>query len=118
MRNLGGAIGIALIDTILEQRTQGHVDRLIERLQAGDPSAARLVGLPLSQFHNVPLGPIDDLTKAIVAPMVKRAALTMSFNEAWIAIAILFAVSLLALPLMRRAHIPDTAMGPGTIHGH
>jgi DHA2 family multidrug resistance protein len=118
MRNLGGAIGIALIDTILEQRTQGHVDSLIERLQAGDPSAARLVGLPLSQFHNVPLGPIDDLTKAIVAPMVKRAALTMSFNEAWIAIAILFAVSLLALPLMRRAHIPDTAMGPGTIHGH
>ena len=118
MRNLGGAIGIALIDTILEQRTQGHVDHLIERLQAGDPDAARLVGLPLAQFHNVPLGPIDDLTKAIVAPMVKRAALTMSFNEAWIAIAILFAVSLLALPLMKRAHIPDTAMGPGTMHSH
>ncbi len=118
MRNLGGAIGIALIDTILEQRTQGHADHLIERLQAGDPDAARLVGLPLAQFHNVPLGPVDDLTKAIVAPMVKRAALTMSFNEAWIAIAILFAVSLLALPLMKRAHIPDTAMGPGTVHGH
>ena len=48
----------------------------------------------------------------------KRAALTMSFNEAWIAIAILFAISLLALPLMKRAHIPDTAMGPGTMHGH
>lgn len=118
MRNLGGAIGIALIDTILEQRTQGHVDRLIERLQAGDPDAARLVGLPVAQFHNLPMGPIDDFTKAIVAPMVKRAALTQSFNEAWIAIAILFAISLLALPLMKRAHIPDTAMGPGTVHGH
>jgi DHA2 family multidrug resistance protein len=118
MRNLGGAIGIALIDTILEQRTQGHVDHLIERLQAGDPAAARIVGLPVSQFHNVPMGPVDDLTKAIVAPMIKRAALTMSFNEAWIAIAALFAVSLLALPLMKRAHIPDTAMGPGTLHIH
>ncbi len=117
MRNLGGAIGIALIDTILEQRTQSHADHLIDRLQAGQIDAAKEVGLPLDRFHNVPLGPIDDLTKAIVAPMVKKAALTESFNEAWIAIAILFAISLLALPLMRRAHIPDTAMGPGTEHG-
>jgi DHA2 family multidrug resistance protein len=116
MRNLGGAIGIALIDTILEQRTQGHADHLIAQLQAGRTEAAREVGLPLAQFHNVPLGPIDDITKAIVAPLVKKAALTESFNEAWIAIAILFAISLLALPLMKRAHIPDTAMGPGTEH--
>jgi DHA2 family multidrug resistance protein len=118
MRNLGGAIGIALIDTILEQRTQGHADHLIARLQNGDPNAARIVGLPVAQFHNVPMGPVDDLTKAIVAPMIKRAALTMSFNEAWIAIAVLFAISLLALPLMKRADIPDTAMGPGTVHSH
>jgi DHA2 family multidrug resistance protein len=116
MRNLGGAIGIALIDTILERRTQGHADHLIDQLQAGRIDAAKEVGLPLAQFHNVPLGPIDDITKAIVAPLVKKAALTESFNDAWIAIAILFAISLLALPLMKRAHIPDTAMGPGTDH--
>jgi DHA2 family multidrug resistance protein len=117
MRNLGGAIGIALIDTILEQRTQGHADHLIDQLQAGRTDAAREVGLPLAQFHNVPLGPIDDITKAIVAPLVKKAALAESFNEAWIMIAIFFAISLLALPLMRRAHIPDSAMGPGTENG-
>lgn len=114
MRNLGGAIGIALIDTILEQRTQGHVDRLIERLAARDVDAARQVGIPIRQFLSAPPGPVDEITKAIVAPMVKRAALAQSFNEAWILIAVLFAVSLLALPLMRRAHIHDSAMGPGT----
>jgi DHA2 family multidrug resistance protein len=113
MRNLGGAIGIALIDTILEQRTQGHVDSLIARLQARDVAAAREVGIPIRQFLSAPPGPIDDMTKAILAPMVKRAALTQSFNEAWLMIAILFAVSLLALPLMRRAHIADSTMGPG-----
>jgi DHA2 family multidrug resistance protein len=118
MRNLGGAIGIALIDTILEQRTPAHVDHIIARLQAGSPEAAREVGLPLAQFHNVPLGPIDDLTKAIVAPLVQRAALTESFNEAWRIIAVLFAISLLALPMMRRAHMRDSAMGPGTDHVH
>jgi len=114
MRNLGGAIGIAMVDTILEQRTSGHATQLIARLQAGDPQAARFVGLPVAMFHNQAMGPVDDLTKAMIAPLVKKAALTQSFNEAWLVIAALFALSLLMLPLMRRAHIPDSAMGPGT----
>ena len=52
MRNLGGAIGIAMMDTILEQRTPHHLSALVARLQAGDPQAARLVGLPVASFHN------------------------------------------------------------------
>ena len=113
MRTLGGAIGIALIDTVLEQRTVGHVTRLLARLQAGDPDAARAVGLPMEMFHNVPLGPIDDMTKAIVLPMVTRAALTESFNEAWQILAGLFVLSLFALPLMRRVRLANSPMGPG-----
>jgi DHA2 family multidrug resistance protein len=112
-RNLGGAIGIALIDTILEQRTKGHVTDLLYRLQAGDPNAARVVGLPIALFHNVPMGSIGPVTRALVLPMVQRAAITESINEAWLVIALLFWFSLLALPLMRRAHLVDTAMGPG-----
>ena len=103
MRNLGGAIGIALIDTILDQRTPGHVTALIARLQAGDPRAAKLVGLPVKLFHNQAMGPVDEATKQTIAPMIKRAALVQSFNEAWLAIGILFALALLALPLLRAA---------------
>lgn len=101
-RNLGGAIGIALIDTILAQRVPAHIAALVKRLQAGDPDAARVVGLPLATFHNVPLGPIDEATRAQVAPLVEQAALVLSFNEAWLVVGGLFAVSLLALPLLRR----------------
>jgi DHA2 family multidrug resistance protein len=101
-RNLGGAIGIALIDTILAQRVPAHIAALVKRLQAGDPDAARVVGLPLANFHNVPLGPIDEATRAQVAPLVEQAALVLSFNEAWLVVGGLFAVSLLALPLLRR----------------
>ena len=36
MRNLGGAIGIALIDTVAEQRTTTHVTHIVNRLRAGD----------------------------------------------------------------------------------
>ncbi|HEY5347939.1 MAG TPA: DHA2 family efflux MFS transporter permease subunit [Rhizomicrobium sp.] len=114
MRNLGGAIGIALIDTVAQQRTPIHAAAFIARLQAGDPAAARTVGLPVAMFHNQAMAPIDEMTKAMIAPLIRRAALAQSFNEAWILIAILFAVSLLALPLMRRAHIAPSVFGPGT----
>jgi DHA2 family multidrug resistance protein len=101
MRNLGGAIGIALIDTILEQRTPRHADYLIGRLEAGDPHAARMVGLPVEYFHNQPMGPIDPSMKATVVPMIERAALTVSFNEAWLLIGILFLISIVFVPFIR-----------------
>ena len=100
-RNLGGAIGIALIDTILEQRSPVHAVSLTAQLKAGDPVAAALVGLPVEQFHNTPMPPIDAATEAIVIPMVERAAAVMSFNEAWLMLGAVFVVSLLALPLLR-----------------
>ena len=102
MRNLGGAIGIAFIDTILEQSTPIHATELISRLEAGDPGAARLVGLPLDRFQNVPLGPIDDATRTLIEPLVQRAAFVLSFNEAWFMLGIIFALSLLIMPLVRR----------------
>ena len=101
MRNLGGAIGLALIDTVLEQRTPTHVDAIVARLQAGDASAARLVGLPTERFVGVPIGPIDEATHALVAPLVERAGLVAAFNDAWLMVGGLVLLSMLALPLFR-----------------
>jgi MFS transporter, DHA2 family, multidrug resistance protein len=111
IRNLGGAIGIALIDTLVEDRAGGHVARLVAKLQGGDPVTARFVGLPVALFHNRPMGPVDDLTRTLITPLIKRAALTQVLNEAWIALAILFALSLLVLPLMGRMHPKSSATG-------
>jgi DHA2 family multidrug resistance protein len=102
MRNLGGAIALALIDTVLEQRAPVHAERLIARLQAGDADAARFVGLATERFTGVPLGPIDQATKDFVAPLVERAAAVASFNDAWLMLAVLVGLSLLAVPLFRK----------------
>jgi DHA2 family multidrug resistance protein len=102
MRNLGGAIGIAAIDTILTERTPGHVASLVKRLQAGDPKAAALAGLPTGPFHNHPMGPVDPVTQALIEPMVRHAALTQSCNEAWWLLGGLFLLALLLLPAMPR----------------
>jgi DHA2 family multidrug resistance protein len=112
MRNLGGAIGIALVDTILVQRTPTHANELGARLQAGDPDAARIVGLPAQLFHGHDMGPVNETMRAIAEPLVRKAALVQSFNEAWLLIGVLFTLSLFVVPWMRR--IPRSSMGPAS----
>jgi MFS transporter, DHA2 family, multidrug resistance protein len=102
MRNLGGAIGIALVDTVAEQRTPTHVTHIINRLQAGDPVTAESVGLPSAMFHGHSMGPVSEGVKQMVAPLVNRAALTTSFNEAWLLLGVLFLLSLPAIALLSR----------------
>lgn len=104
MRNLGGAIGLAIIDTIVEQRAPEHVRALAARLMAGDASAARFVGLPTDRFKGIPLTHIDQATRDFVAPLVRRAGLVAAFNDAWLFIGGLLLLSLLLLPLMRRGN--------------
>ena len=103
MRNLGGAIGLALIDTVLEQRTPTHVAVLVARLQAGDASAARLVGLPTERFTGVPIGEVDEATRALVAPLVERAGLVAALNDAWLLIGGLVVFSMVVLLVFLRS---------------
>jgi DHA2 family multidrug resistance protein len=101
MRNLGGAIGLALIDTVLEQRAPAHAAALVARLQAGDAAAARFVGLPTERFTGVPIGAVDQATRDLVAPLVERAGLVAAFNDAWLWIGGAMLLSLLLAPMLR-----------------
>jgi DHA2 family multidrug resistance protein len=104
MRNLGGAIGIALIDTILEQRTPTHAAKLGEKLQSGDIVTAKLIGLPMAQFHKL-LSPKSAMhMQGFIEPLIQRTALVLSFNEAWLMLGAVFLLAFLAVPLMRRSH--------------
>ena len=103
MRNMGGAIGIALVDTVLQERAPVHVERLVERLQAGERTAAQFAGLPLERFTGHPLGPIDAFTRALVKPLVERAALTLASNEAWLLAGAIFVAATLLLLLAPRS---------------
>lgn len=103
LRNLGGAIGIALIDTILEQRTPIHGTQIGEALAAGSRRVAAEVGLPVHLFHDTPMPPMDEFSRLSMEPLVTRAALVRSFNEAWLLIGAMFVLVLLVIPFMRKA---------------
>jgi DHA2 family multidrug resistance protein len=109
MRNLGGAIGLAVIDTLIEQRAPIHAAALAARLQAGSRTAAQFVGLPLDQFNGQPLGAIDDATRDLVAPLVQHAGLTLALNEAWLVLGGAVVVSLAAFPWLRRMTTPSNS---------
>jgi DHA2 family multidrug resistance protein len=102
MRNIGGAVGLAVIDTVLELRPAHHVDRIVAALLDGDRDMALFVGLPPERFTGMPLEEIDAATRQVVEPLVERAAAVASFNEAWWLVGGLVGLALLALPLMRK----------------
>jgi len=107
MRNLGGAIGIALIDTVIYGRAPVLGRAIVRRLEAGDVATARAVGIPLELFRAHGRGPIDADTAAILKPMVEHLALVRAINEAWLMMAILTVLALACLPLARPARALD-----------
>jgi MFS transporter, DHA2 family, multidrug resistance protein len=112
MRNLGGAIGIALIDTILYGRTEGHALALRDRLLAGDVTAAQAIGLKVELFLHRPADVTDAQAEAYVRPMVEKAALAMSVNEAWAMLAGFALLALLLIPFAGKFESGHTAADP------
>lgn len=107
MRNLGGAIGLALIDTIIFGRAEMHGRALVERLSRGDAAAFDFVGLPSIP---VPIQVIPEKMQ-LVHRAVERAALTMAINEAWAMIACLtVAGAFLAWAASNKAACPKEAI--------
>ena len=109
-RNLGGAIGIAVVDTLSTERAPALANALASRLQNGDREAARFAGLPLERFHGTPIGPTSAADREFVRPLIDHAAATIAFNEAWVLLGLVMAISLLLIPWLRprrMTHPPD-----------
>lgn len=102
MRNLGGAIGIALIDTVLYGRAPVLGDRLVEQMKGGSVDAAGFVGIPLDDFAALAQGSIDVDALGDLQDKVEKAALAMAVNEAWLMLAAITLAAVLALAAARR----------------
>lgn len=107
MRNVGGAIGIGLVDTVVNVRPASVAARLAADLSAGSRRTAEYVGLPTSLFNGHALAHPDPAQVAFARPLVERAAATIAFNEAWALLGALMLASLVALPFLRREERRD-----------
>jgi len=94
MRNLGGAIGIAVCGTILNDRTNEHFLHLAEHLNSSNSSAQAL----LSHGSRSALSQLWALTF--------REAQTQAFADAFLAVMACLIVALLLIPLMNKVAAP------------
>lgn len=112
-RNLGGAVGLAGINTMLQSRTDLHAARLAESVRWGSAVAEeRIAGIAQS------LAPVlgaeaQAAAVARVAAMVSRQALLMAFSDIFMTLGVIFACMLPMVLLVQR---PREGTGGGGGH--
>lgn len=112
-RNLGGAVGLALLNTLLHHREALHWSRLADHVDPARPEVEASLDLLADRLE--PLLPGVDARLAALdhlGGLVHREALVQAFNDAFLAVALLFAAALCLMPLIRRP-APGVVAGTG-----
>jgi DHA2 family multidrug resistance protein len=111
-RNLGGAVGLALINTLLIHRSDMHYARLAESVSWSNSEALKQLG---QMAGNLEAHGIDGTTGAIaqMAGRVHLQAHVMAFADIFYLLTVLFAMLAVFAIMMRR---PPASAGGGGGH--
>jgi DHA2 family multidrug resistance protein len=96
LRNLGGAIGIALLATLLDARTKTYFDYLREAIVPTNPQVAERMASMADRFGS------DTAALGKMSEIVHQQALIMAYNDAFHFVGIALGVSMLAILLTRK----------------
>src|SRR5215813_2851025 len=111
-RNIGGSVGIAVVTTLLAQRSQIHQTTLVSHITAWDPATRERLAQWASHFVARGSDAFTAERQAIVMlyrETVTQAQLLAYADDFWL-LAMMFASVPLFLPLMRRIRMaPSTA---------
>lgn len=120
MRNLGGAIGIAVVNTWLADQARIHVARAGEALGQGGGRAEEFVGNLANSIGQI----VSDPSQALLAAQgefaraVGRIALTSAFDEVFQIMAWVFAAALILVPLCKAPPLPGPTARPAPVDAH
>ena len=108
MRNLGGAIGIALCGTILNDRTNLHFLRLAEHLNAANTAMVELLQRTTAANTAWAGDPVHGHAAALkqLWSLTLREAQTQTYADAFLAIGVCCIIATLMVPLMRKVVAP------------
>jgi DHA2 family multidrug resistance protein len=110
MRNLGGAIGIAACGTILNDRTNLHFLRIAEHLTTANVAMQNVLTGVAARYSQALGDPLHGQAAALkqLWRLAYREAQVETFADAYLAIAVCFAVSVVMVPLMRKVAPPKS----------
>ena len=103
MRNLGGALGIAVVNTWLQDQTRIHVARMGENLGVAGQHASEVVAGLAQRIGEITPDPAHALLLAQgeLARLVGRSSLTLAFNEVFRLMSWIFLAALILVPFCR-----------------
>ncbi|HEV8680614.1 MAG TPA: MFS transporter, partial [Stellaceae bacterium] len=101
MRDLGGAIGLASIGTIMNARLDFHWNRLIEDLNPARPVVQQFLDAQTQRFESLIPGDAGRAALKLLANLAGREALVLTYNDLFLLIGAFFVFGLLLLPLVR-----------------
>ena len=108
MRSLGGAIGIAACGTVLNDRTNLHFLRIAEHLNSANVEVNNWLHVMAARYAQA----WGDSTAGQAAALKKlwlltyREAQVQAFADAYLVIALCFAVAVVMVPLMHKVTTP------------
>ncbi len=113
MRNLGGAVGLAVINQVLNERTDLHISRLQDRVTWGNTTAVETLNNFTQRLQG--MGDATLMAMKQLSQIVHRQAVVMGYGDAFFLLA-LFYVALSVLILF--VNKPPSLQGGGGGDAH
>jgi MFS transporter, DHA2 family, multidrug resistance protein len=110
-RDLGGAIALASVGTILNARMQFHWNRLVEDVNPARQAVARFLDMQTSRLGDRLPGDAHQAALKLLGDLVHREALVLTYNDLLLLIGGFFVIGLALMPLVRRPRSVLTADG-------
>jgi MFS transporter, DHA2 family, multidrug resistance protein len=105
-RNLGGAVGLAVINQVLNERTDLHIVRLQERVHWGNATATETLNMFAQRLQG--MGDSALMAMKQLSQIVHRQAVVMGYGDAFFMLTIFyFGLSLLVMLLKKSAALPS-----------
>ena len=87
-RNLGGAVGLAVINSVLNQRTDLHISRLHERVTWGNATATETLNMFTQRMQG--MGDSALMAMKQLSQIVHRQAVVMGFGDAFFMLTVFY----------------------------
>ncbi|MDQ1187132.1 MULTISPECIES: DHA2 family efflux MFS transporter permease subunit [Agrobacterium] len=111
-RNLGGAVGLAIINTLLSQRTDDHYVRIAEHVNYGNPAALDWLSSVGGNYDSYGLDGSSVAIKKLVG-VVSQQAWILAFADVFLLLTFLFTGLIFLTVLIKK---PKAAPPPDAAH--
>ena len=99
-RNLGGAVGLAVINQVLNERTDLHISRLHDRINWGNATAVETLNMFTQRLQG--MGDATLMAMKQLSQIVHRQAVVMGYGDAFFMLTVFyFGLSLLVMVLKK-----------------